>query len=168
MSPWASASRESRSRSRARSRIAEVGRAHDDAQPVDQRAAATARGPKALGLAAETADIVTLAAQPTTSRAEVKRMAGNLRARAAGRDLEIGMNVFVWATRSRTGRCAGRARGRRMRCATPDTLAVLRGTPDEMAAELDRRRAELGVSYLAVSEPFAEALAPVVERLTGS
>jgi alkanesulfonate monooxygenase SsuD/methylene tetrahydromethanopterin reductase-like flavin-dependent oxidoreductase (luciferase family) len=126
-----------------------------------------ASGPRALGLAAEVADIVTLAAQPTTARAEVRRMAGDLQARAAGRDLEIGMNVFVvgdeipdWAVRWADPGAAEALRD-------PDTLAVLRGTPDEMAAELERRRAELGVSYLAVSEPFAEALAPVVERLTG-
>jgi alkanesulfonate monooxygenase SsuD/methylene tetrahydromethanopterin reductase-like flavin-dependent oxidoreductase (luciferase family) len=126
-----------------------------------------ASGPKALGLAAEVADIVTLAARPTTPRAEVKRMAGDLRARADGRDLEIGMNVFVVGDEipDRAVRWAGPGAAEALR--DPDTLAVLRGTPDEMAAELERRRAELGVSYLAVSEPFAEALAPVVERLTG-
>ncbi|GAA2885020.1 LLM class flavin-dependent oxidoreductase [Pseudonocardia halophobica] len=136
--------------------------------PVHTPVLMAASGPRALGLAAEVADIVTLAAQPTTPRPEVKRMAGDLRARAAGRDLEIGMNVFVvgdeipdWAVR-----WAGPGAAEALR--DPDTLAVLRGTPDEMAAELDRRRAELGVSYLAVSEPFAEALAPVVERLTGN
>ncbi|MCE0761308.1 LLM class flavin-dependent oxidoreductase [Pseudonocardia kujensis] len=135
--------------------------------PVHTPVLMAASGPKALGLAAEVADVVTLAARPATPRPEVKRMAADLRARAGGRDLEVAMNVFVvgdeipdWAVR-----WAGPGAVEALR--DPDTLAVLRGTPDEMAAELERRRAELGVSYLAVSEAFAEELAPVVERLTG-
>jgi alkanesulfonate monooxygenase SsuD/methylene tetrahydromethanopterin reductase-like flavin-dependent oxidoreductase (luciferase family) len=123
-----------------------------------------ASGPKALAFAAEEADVVMLAAQPTTPRDEVARMAKDLR--AAGRDPEVGMNVFVvgdeipdWAVR-----WAGPGAAEAMRSA--DTLAVLRGTTDEMVAELRRRRDTLGVSYFAVSEAFAEALAPVVERLS--
>ncbi|GAA1839002.1 LLM class flavin-dependent oxidoreductase [Pseudonocardia ailaonensis] len=126
-----------------------------------------ASGPKALGLAAERADVVMLAAQPLTPRGEVGRMARDLRERAAGRELEIGMNVFVvgdeipdWAVQWAGDGIADALRD-------SDTLAVLRGTPDEMADELERRRAELGVSYFAVAEGFAQALAPVVERLTG-
>ncbi|MCE3552593.1 LLM class flavin-dependent oxidoreductase [Pseudonocardia sp. RS11V-5] len=135
--------------------------------PVHTPVLMAASGPKALGLAAEVADVVTLAARPTTPRPEVRRMAADLRSRAGDRDLEIAMNVFVvgdeipeWAVR-----WAGPGAVEALRA--PDTLAVLRGTSDEMVAELERRRAELGVSYLAVSEAFAEALAPVVERLTG-
>jgi alkanesulfonate monooxygenase SsuD/methylene tetrahydromethanopterin reductase-like flavin-dependent oxidoreductase (luciferase family) len=120
-----------------------------------------ASGPKALAVAAAEADVVMLAAQPTTPREEVARMARGLE------HLELGMNVFVvgdevpdWAVR-----WAGPGAAEAMRSA--DTLAVLRGSADEMVAELERRRATLGVSYFAVAEPFAEALAPVVERLTG-
>ncbi|MFR9804974.1 LLM class flavin-dependent oxidoreductase [Pseudonocardia sp. RS010] len=126
-----------------------------------------ASGPKALALAAEVADVVTLAARPTTSRTEVARMAGDLRARAGDRDPEIAMNLFVVGDEipDQAIRWAGPGAAEALR--DPDTLAVLRGTPEEMVAELERRRAELGVSYLAVSEPFAEALAPVVERISG-
>lgn len=120
-----------------------------------------AAGPKALALAAEEADIVMLAALPATPRDEVARMARGIE------HLEPGMNVFVvgdeipeWAVR-----WAGPGAAEAMRSA--DTLAVLRGSTDEMVAELERRRETLGVSYFAVSEAFAEALAPVVERLTG-
>ena len=124
-----------------------------------------ASGPRALALAAEEADVVMLAAQPATPRDEVGRMARDLR--SAGRDPEVGMNVFVvgdeipdWAVR-----WAGPGAAEAMR--STDTLAVLRGSTAEMVDELERRRETLGVSYFAVSEAFAEALAPVVERLAG-
>ena len=48
-----------------------------------------------------------------------------------------------------------------------DTLALLGGTPRQMADELQRRRDALGVSYFAVSEAFAEPFAPVAELLVG-
>jgi alkanesulfonate monooxygenase SsuD/methylene tetrahydromethanopterin reductase-like flavin-dependent oxidoreductase (luciferase family) len=121
-----------------------------------------AGGPRALALAAEEADIVTLAAPPATPRAEVARMASQ--ARTGGRDPELSMNVFVvgdevpaWAARMIGDPAA----------LPDDTLARLRGTPRQMADELLRRRDELGVSYVAVGEAFVEAFAPVVELLAG-
>ena len=44
---------------------------------------------------------------------------------------------------------------------------MLRGGVDEMVEELQRRREELGISYVSVNGAFAEPLAPVVERLAG-
>jgi hypothetical protein len=46
-------------------------------------------------------------------------------------------------------------------------IAMLSGTPREMADTLARRRDELGVSYVSVSSPFMEEFAPVVELLAG-
>jgi alkanesulfonate monooxygenase SsuD/methylene tetrahydromethanopterin reductase-like flavin-dependent oxidoreductase (luciferase family) len=121
-----------------------------------------AGGPRALALAAAAADVVTLAAPPATPRPDVVRMAA--RARAGDRDVELSMNVFVvgdevppWAARMIGDPAA----------LPDDTLARLRGTPRQMADELLRRRAELGVSYVAVGEAFVESFAPVVELLTG-
>ena len=37
-----------------------------------------------------------------------------------------------------------------------------------MAAELERRRAELGSSYVIVNSAFIEAFAPVVAQLSGT
>jgi hypothetical protein len=48
-----------------------------------------------------------------------------------------------------------------------DSLAMLRGGTDAMAAELERRREELGVSYVSVNGAFIEEFAPLVERLSG-
>jgi alkanesulfonate monooxygenase SsuD/methylene tetrahydromethanopterin reductase-like flavin-dependent oxidoreductase (luciferase family) len=124
-----------------------------------------AAGPRALALAAEEADIVTLAALPLTPRAEVARMSAELRERAGNRDVEIAMNLFVvgtdvppW-TRQFLGVDPATLDER-------ESLAVLRGTPQQMADELERRREELGVTYFVSSASYGEALAPVVELLT--
>jgi alkanesulfonate monooxygenase SsuD/methylene tetrahydromethanopterin reductase-like flavin-dependent oxidoreductase (luciferase family) len=121
-----------------------------------------AGGPRALALAAEVADVVTLAAQPATPREQVRRMAEQVR--ADGRDLELSMNVFAvgdeippWMARF-----AGDVTN-----LPDDTLALLRGTPPQMADELRRRRDTLGITYVAVGEAFADAVAPVVELLAG-
>jgi alkanesulfonate monooxygenase SsuD/methylene tetrahydromethanopterin reductase-like flavin-dependent oxidoreductase (luciferase family) len=45
---------------------------------------------------------------------------------------------------------------------------VLRGTPDEMAQVLRRRRDRLGISYVSVNAQYMDAFAPVVERLAGT
>jgi hypothetical protein len=44
---------------------------------------------------------------------------------------------------------------------------ALIGSVDAICDELERRRAEFGISYVTVGEAVAEAFAPVVERLTG-
>ena len=54
-----------------------------------------AGGPRALSFAAAEADIVTLAAQPATPRAEVAAMADRLRELAGPRAPELSMNVFA-------------------------------------------------------------------------
>lgn len=41
------------------------------------------------------------------------------------------------------------------------------GTTVEMADVLRRRRDQFGISYVSTSEPFADALAPVVQLLAG-
>jgi len=46
-------------------------------------------------------------------------------------------------------------------------IGFLIGTPVEIADTLRRRRDQLGISYVAVSAAFMDALAPVVAQLTG-
>ena len=48
-----------------------------------------------------------------------------------------------------------------------DSLQILRGTPRQMADELQRRRDTVGTSYVSANAAFAEQLAPVVELLAG-
>jgi alkanesulfonate monooxygenase SsuD/methylene tetrahydromethanopterin reductase-like flavin-dependent oxidoreductase (luciferase family) len=123
-----------------------------------------AGGPRALAFAAAEADIVTLGAQPATPRAEVVAMADRLRELAGPREPQLSMNVFAVGDEipSWMARFAGDVTN-----LPADTLALLRGTPQQMADELHRRRDSLGVSYYAVGEAFAEPFAPVAELLAG-
>ncbi len=127
-----------------------------------------AGGPKALALAAEIADIVTLAAHPLASRDELAATAAGFRETAGSRaaEIELAMNLFVvgeevppWV-RSFIGLDAAQL-------IAADSLTMLRGSVDAMADELRRRRDTFGTSYISVNGAFSERLAPVVERLTG-
>jgi len=127
-----------------------------------------AAGPKALTLAAEIADIVTLAAGPFAGRDEVAAMAAGLRENAGARadEIELAMNLFVvgdevppWQ-KDFIGADIDDL-------VAADSLTLLRGDVDAMVDELQRRRDAFGVSYVSVNSAFYEALAPVVERLAG-
>ena len=48
-----------------------------------------------------------------------------------------------------------------------DSLLILRGSPRQMADELERRRDALGISYASVNAAFMEQFAPVIELLAG-
>jgi probable F420-dependent oxidoreductase len=125
-----------------------------------------AGGPKARGLAAAKADIVTLAGGVLTARDEFAAHVEEIRSAADGRDIELAMNIFVvgehvppWI-RGFIGVDA-------QTLIEHDSLTMLRGSVDDMAAELERRRTELGVSYVSVSSAFIEEFAPLVARLSG-
>lgn len=123
-----------------------------------------AGGPKARQLAATTADTVTLATGPLSTRAEVAATARELLGQRS--DLELAMTLFAvgddvpaWAERF-IGTDARILREH-------DSLVLLRGSAREMADELQRRRDLLGVSYITVNGAFVEQLAPVIELLDG-
>lgn len=127
-----------------------------------------ASGPKALALAGEVADIVTLAADARATRDEVAAMADAVRVAAGERaeEIEFAMNLFVigdevpeW-TRGFIGATAEEL-------IAADSLTMLRGSTVEMADELRRRRDAFGTSSISVNAAFFEQLAPVVERLAG-
>jgi probable F420-dependent oxidoreductase len=125
-----------------------------------------AGGPKARRLAGAKADIVTLAGGVLTTRDEFAGHVGEIRAAADGRDVELALNIFVvgehvppWI-RGFIGVDAETL-------IEHDSLTMLRGGVDDMAAELERRRDELGVSYVSVNSAFIEEFAPLVARLSG-
>ncbi|MFF0147815.1 alkanesulfonate monooxygenase SsuD/methylene tetrahydromethanopterin reductase-like flavin-dependent oxidoreductase (luciferase family) [Amycolatopsis sulphurea] len=125
-----------------------------------------AGGPRARRLGGERADIVTLADKPLTSRADFAAHAAEIRAAAGDREVELAMNVFVvgdeappWI-RSFIGADAATLREH-------DSLAILPGDPAAAADELERRRAEYGVSYVSVNGAFLTEFAPIVARLSG-
>jgi alkanesulfonate monooxygenase SsuD/methylene tetrahydromethanopterin reductase-like flavin-dependent oxidoreductase (luciferase family) len=127
-----------------------------------------AAGPKARAVAAAKADIVTLAIGPMTNREEVAGLAAGVRAAAGDRAsrIEFAMPLFVvgdeapaWTQQFLQADMAT--------LIAHDSLMILRGSPRQMADELQRRRDDLDISYVSVNAVFMEQLAPVVELLTG-
>jgi alkanesulfonate monooxygenase SsuD/methylene tetrahydromethanopterin reductase-like flavin-dependent oxidoreductase (luciferase family) len=127
-----------------------------------------AAGPKARAVAAAKADIVTLAIGPLTSRDEVARLAAEIRAAAGDRagQLEFALPIFVvgdeappWMQQFLQADMAT--------LIAQDSLLILRGSTEEMADELQRRRDTFGISHVSVNAAFSEQFAPVVERLAG-
>jgi alkanesulfonate monooxygenase SsuD/methylene tetrahydromethanopterin reductase-like flavin-dependent oxidoreductase (luciferase family) len=125
-----------------------------------------AGGPKARRLAGAKADIVAPAGGVLTTRDEFAAHIEEIRSAADGRDIELAMNIFVvgedvppWI-RGFIGADAETL-------IEHDSLSMIRGGVDDMAVELERRRAELGFSYVIVNGAFIEEFAPVVARLSG-
>ena len=127
-----------------------------------------AGGPKARALAAAKADIVTLAAGPLADRQKVAELIAGVREAAGdrGAGLEFAAPILVvgdeappWVERFTGSDMATLVAG--------DSLMILRGGPDQMAEELQRRRETLGVSYFSVNATFIEEFAPVVGLLAG-
>jgi probable F420-dependent oxidoreductase len=125
-----------------------------------------AGGPRARALAGEVADIVTLPHPPFASRAEVRALVEETRDAAGARadEIEFGMNLVAIGEEMNpalqaivgtdlTSLLAG------------NSLLVLTGTPREMADEIQRRRDELGCSYVTLNALHIDTFAPVVELL---
>jgi probable F420-dependent oxidoreductase len=127
-----------------------------------------AGGPKALAVAAAQADIITLAGAALTPRQQMIAMAARARELAGDRadQLELSMNIFVVGDRVAPWVQQFIGADAETLIAN-DSLTMLRGTPDDMAAELRRRRDDMGVSYITVNSAAMEAFAPVIPLLDG-
>jgi probable F420-dependent oxidoreductase len=140
-------------------------------------------GPKILALAARHAQIVGINANlkqgigdhPESVRsltaAATDEKLERLRAAAGSRfdDLEIQtLTGLVHVTDDRTSlsKAIGAAFGVDAEIAL-ETPAVLVGTIEEIADEVQRRRDRWQMSYVVVEEGFTDAFAPIVERLAG-
>lgn len=125
-----------------------------------------AAGPRALRLAGEVADIVTLAVGALEPRDRVRRLLATVRESAGDRQLELCTSLFVVGDRMPPH--AERYIGVDLSALrSANSLALLDGDPRAMADELQRRRDELGTSYVTVGADFAAELAPVSELLAG-
>jgi alkanesulfonate monooxygenase SsuD/methylene tetrahydromethanopterin reductase-like flavin-dependent oxidoreductase (luciferase family) len=127
-----------------------------------------AGGPRSLGVAAEQADIVALALGTTAGPADAARLVDELRDLAGERAerIELSLNLFV------VGDTVPEQLRRFVSLDVPElaargALTLLRGSPRQMADELQRRRDLLGVSYVTVNGAFIEPFAPVIELLAG-
>ncbi|MBF6193895.1 LLM class flavin-dependent oxidoreductase [Nocardia implantans] len=119
------------------------------------------RGPKARALAAEVADTVTFALMPDESRAEVTRLAHDVRALA---DLELALHVPIIGDTVAPFMAPPDTDPAAL---PPDSLAVLPADPAAAAEEIQRRREEIGFSYFVFGADSAEKFAPLVAELAG-
>jgi probable F420-dependent oxidoreductase len=127
-----------------------------------------AMGPKALALAAEKADIVTLNSGPLAERDEIAKMLSVLREHAGKRIEEIELSTNIFVVGDEIPASVRRFIGVDVKTlAAHKSLTLLRGTHQEIVDELQRRREELGISYVSVNGAFLEQFAPIVETLTG-
>ncbi len=120
------------------------------------------RGPKAQALAADVADTVTFVQLPGESRVEVARLARDF---CAIRDVELALHVSVIGDTVAPFMAPPDTDPAALRAA--DSLAILPDDPAAAAEEIQRRREEIGFSYVVVGAVFADALAPVVAELAG-
>jgi hypothetical protein len=121
------------------------------------------RGPKARALAADLADTATFALMPGDDRREIARVVGEFR---PARDVELSQHVAVigdavapFMAPPDTDPAALRA---------VDSLAILPDDPAAAAEEIQRRREEIGFSYVVFGAEVASTLAPVVAELAGN
>ena len=127
-----------------------------------------AGGPRATALAMEKADTVAIS-QFSGPREHALQAAQGLRDTFGGRldNIELATNIFVVGDEvpSWIEQFVG-ADAETM--IAQDSLTMLRGNSvAELAAEIQRRRDTLGLSYISVNQVFMEQFAPIVERLTG-
>lgn len=119
-------------------------------------------GRRLFELAVTEADGLTLAVRQEATEEVLASKVGELQAIAGSRfdDLELAMNIGVvgdeipgWL--------------KRMAGDLPqDSYTWLRGTPQQMAETLKRRRDRLGISYVTISQPYAETFRPVMDLLS--
>jgi alkanesulfonate monooxygenase SsuD/methylene tetrahydromethanopterin reductase-like flavin-dependent oxidoreductase (luciferase family) len=120
-------------------------------------------GPKAQALAADLADTVTFALMPGDARADVERRVRDFR---AVRDVELAQHVAVIGDAVAPFMAPPDTDPAALRAA--DSLEILPDDPAAAAEEIQRRREELGFSYLVFGADVSDALLPVVAELAGS
>jgi probable F420-dependent oxidoreductase len=125
-------------------------------------------GKQMLGLAAREADIIAVGLPPDATEAVAAERIGWIRDAAGARFSEIELNMNVMAVGDRVPRwIESRMHITARDLAERGSVAAVVGSTDQMCDTLHRRRDQLGLSYILVSDEFMEDFAPVVHRLAG-
>lgn len=123
-------------------------------------------GPRMLRLAAQQADMLTIGLAPQSTEDDLAAKTEELRRidAAAFDRLELVLNVALVGENAppQLARWLGADPAELIR---GGSIAVLVGTPRQMADTLLRRRERTGVSYVSVNAMFADQVAPVIELL---
>jgi probable F420-dependent oxidoreductase len=128
-----------------------------------------ASGPSLLRLAAQEADTITFGLQGNAGEDVLAEKIDLVREHAGGRfdDIELSLNIWAAGDSTMPQRMAV-ASGLDIDSAIDNkVLAVLNGSPSEIADVLVRRRDQFGVSYITVNSLAMKAFAPVIELLAG-
>lgn len=131
-----------------------------DGPHVRTPVAMAVRGPRARALAAEVADIVTIAMLPADRRDEIERIAREFR---DVRDIALALHVSVVGETVAPFMSGPGTVPADLRAA--DSLAYLSDDPSAAVDELQRRRDETGFTYVVIGSSSADTLAPVVAQL---
>jgi hypothetical protein len=106
---------------------------------------------------------------PDASEAVVAEKIDWIRAGAGDRFPEVELNINLMAVGDRVPAwIAARMRLSAKDLADRGSVAVVSGSTDDMCQQLLRRREQLGLSYIVVSDEFMDLFAPVVQRLAGT
>jgi len=138
-------------------------------------------GRRLLSFAAKHADIVSILprSRPDGQGFDVQdagatafdEKLGWVREAAGGRFANLELNVLLQAVMETEDRTTvAEMLAGQFKAPVVELLAsplILVGTADQMAADLEARRARFGISYLTVFDRDMEAMAPVIERLKG-
>jgi probable F420-dependent oxidoreductase len=125
-------------------------------------------GKQMLSLAAREADIIAVGLPPDATEAVAAERIGWIRDAAGARFSQIELNVNVMAVGDRVPRwIESRMHITARDLAERGSVAAVVGSIDEMVDTLQRRREQLGLSYILVSDEFMDNFAPVVQRLAG-
>ena len=138
-------------------------------------------GKRLLSVAAREADIVGITTRPRADGAKdtadltaaaTERKLAWIREAAGDRFPTLELNAIVSDVVPTEDVAAEAARLAGRYAVTPDEILdsplILIGSVDEMVGRLRERRDRFGISYIVVTEPNMNALAPVVARLTGT
>jgi probable F420-dependent oxidoreductase len=138
-------------------------------------------GRRLLSFAAKHADIVSILprSRPDGQGFDVRdagatafdEKLGWIREAASARFADLELNVLLQAVMQTEDRTTvAEMLATQFQAPVAELLAsplILVGTVDQMAADLEARRARFGISYLTVFDRDMEAMAPVIERLRG-
>lgn len=126
-------------------------------------------GRQMLTVAAREADIIGIGLPPDASEDTMLERIGWVREAAGDRFSEIELNINLMAVADKVPYQLAQ----RMRLSAQDlvqrgSVAAVAGSTEQMCDQLLARRERLGLSYILVSDELMDALAPVVERLSGT
>ena len=125
-------------------------------------------GKQMLSLAAREADIIALGLPPDAPEDVVAAKIETIKQAAGARFDQIELNLNLMAVGDQVPSFVGRQLGLTAAgLVEKGAVSAVVGSPDEMAATLEKRRAQLGLSYFLVADELMDTLAPVVERLSG-